>query len=318
MVHFKSMKPGELWLPEHATHASILLEDPLRASPLLVRAMHASRFERFFFASEYQGGIPVGCIHVDYSRLQHVRMAFLGDEKMLEAFLPCLEPSEPCIIQYIPIHLVGFFENHLHVNPTVEYRYLEWVPSRAESFPDAPDMAISFTGFRNLPVDSIVKFYAFPVTSRTLALLDGFDGLVLQESGNGGNMPNASTTGSMRERAVGNGKEHGNGNEPRSIIASVYDNFSKLPVKVQEAVIAGVKVAKKFRNRGYCKLLLQRFLQHLLARDCPRVGLFVHDVNDTAIKCYESVGFVERARYFRCILGGNDQVPGDESLSHAL
>lgn len=62
---------------------------------------------------------------------------------------------------------------------------------------------------------------------------------------------------------------------------------------METPLIAEIGVAKDRRGRGLGRALLQRTLNRLVDLDMPRLGLFVTEGNDPAIRLYETMGFAQ-------------------------
>ncbi|MHA1681177.1 MAG: GNAT family N-acetyltransferase [Promethearchaeota archaeon] len=272
---FKSIKPIALFERENRRYVEYFLGDAFGTAAMLIKSVYKSDFESYFFASEYGSDEIVGCISANYFSLHCIRIIIHGSLGIHEVFCnENLSEGEKYIFEYIRADRRAFFKDTFGRDPEPHY-----VLYSRDGVVDGGGLAIGDVGlgdgfmvkrFASIPVETIITFYGFSISRNTVAFFSGCTGLALF---------------------------YGD-----KMIGAMYDNFSKLPVHLKEAMIAGVLIKRKFRNRGWCTRLLSLFIRDLLGQGKVVFGLYVNYNNVKAIKCYERAGFTKMSTVYRLVI----------------
>jgi hypothetical protein len=269
---FQSVKPEEIWTPENRRYLSYLIDAPFQNSPILLRCLFNSQLKRLFFAMEDYEAPVQGCILVSYEDLGRTAVILRGTTEVFDRFIPVLEMGQTTEFDYIEPADCPLYTERFGSEPSLATHFYETTtPLGEDTLDELLDLARE-GGYKIKDIDSamtnaLIGFYRFPVNKTSLAIFSKVSGLY------------------ALKRA--------------EIVACAYDTFSLLQDPIQVAIIGGVRVDERERNRGLCRMLTGMLLNRLFDTGHEEIGLFVDFDNGPAISCYERVGFARVSDVYR-------------------
>ena len=199
-----------------------------------------------------------------------------GDMFVFHVFLKSLHEDDKVKFEYIRDDETKYFSRFFLEQPEPSCYYYEidintnWNSDVSKlNIDDAGCEIHAFDPTRSL---DLIRFYQYPAASPATEIFPRLNGLYMTRDGN--------------------------------IIAALYDRLSILPYRLEVVAIGGVLVDENERNKGFCKTLVQEFLERAHNAGMSKAGLFVDIHNEAAIKCYENAGFIRKKMYYELECNG--------------